>query len=86
MEQAESTDLANLKPLPREFFKAHVDTVAKALIGAFFFIGDHKGNRTGGMIVETEAYDESDPAAHCHEAIDKRRLSPQQVDAFEGRH
>ena len=52
--------------LPRNFFDADVETVAKALIGVSVFTLDPKGNRTGGMIVETEAYDQNDFSAHCY--------------------
>ena len=48
-----------------KFFQRNVVEVAPALIGCYVFtnIG---GERTGGMIIETEAYDENDPFAHCH--------------------
>lgn len=51
-----------------------MEAVAKSLIGAFLFTIDKSGNRAGGKIVETEAYDRNDPAAHCHAEADKRRL------------
>jgi DNA-3-methyladenine glycosylase len=51
---------------PCTFFDRDVETVAKALIGTFMFTVDQFGNRTGGEIIETEAYDQNDPAAHCY--------------------
>jgi DNA-3-methyladenine glycosylase len=62
----------SLQPLPKEFFKSDVETVARALIGAFLFNVDEHGTAVGGRIVETEAYCQADPAAHCFD--DKRPL------------
>lgn len=62
--------LESLQPLPNQFFNSDVETVAKALIGAFLFNVDKHGTPAGGRIVETEAYCQTDPAAHCFE--DKR--------------
>jgi DNA-3-methyladenine glycosylase len=73
MEKAAPIKFGGLKPLPRNFFAGDVEEVAKSLIGTFLFTADEGDNNTGGMIVETEAYDEPDPAAHCHEDADKRR-------------
>jgi DNA-3-methyladenine glycosylase len=60
----------SLQPLSQEFFKSDVETVARALIGAFLFNVDEHGTAVGGRIVETEAYCQADPAAHCFD--DKR--------------
>lgn len=46
-------------PLPRSFFAQPVVALARALIGATLLVDD-----AGGTIVETEAYDREDPAAH----------------------
>ncbi|WP_409997642.1 DNA-3-methyladenine glycosylase [Bradyrhizobium sp. SZCCHNRI3043] len=64
--------LDSLQPLPQEFFNSDVETVARALIGAFLFNADEHGNAIGGRIVETEAYCQGDPAAHCFD--DRRPL------------
>ena len=42
-------------------FDAPADVVARALIGATLLV-----DGVGGVIVETEAYDQSDPASHTH--------------------
>jgi DNA-3-methyladenine glycosylase len=43
----------------KPFFDRDVDIVARALIGTTFLV-----DGVGGMIVETESYDASDPASH----------------------
>ncbi|HEY2532867.1 MAG TPA: DNA-3-methyladenine glycosylase [Xanthobacteraceae bacterium] len=45
--------------LTRAFFARSVNEVARDLIGAILLVG-----RTGGRVVEVEAYDHTDPAAH----------------------
>lgn len=56
-------------PIPDAFFNRCADEVAANLIGCFLFV-DHEEDRVGGQIIETEAYCQSDPSAHCHN--DKR--------------
>src|SRR5258707_3855415 len=50
-----------LRPLGRRFFARPVDAVARALIGVVLTVAD-----VGGIIVETETYDPTDPAAHTY--------------------
>src|SRR4249920_287959 len=49
------------KPLKRAFFDRSVHEVAPDLIGATFLV-----NGVGGIIVEVEAYHQSEPAAHSY--------------------
>ncbi|MGH2923340.1 MAG: DNA-3-methyladenine glycosylase, partial [Solirubrobacterales bacterium] len=49
------------EPLSIEFFDRSVHEVAPALIGCELRVGE-----TAGVIVETEAYDASDPACHAY--------------------
>jgi DNA-3-methyladenine glycosylase len=50
--------------LTSEFFARSVYDVAPDLIGCYLFTTIN-GVRTGGMIIETEAYRKDDPFAHC---------------------
>ncbi|MBV9903320.1 MAG: DNA-3-methyladenine glycosylase [Alphaproteobacteria bacterium] len=50
------------KRLTADFFARPVDLVAAELIGVTFLV-----DGVGGVIVETESYDQSDPASHCFE-------------------
>ena len=63
MTTTEVTGLGDeIKP---DFFNRCVDDVAAKLIGCYLF-ADGTGGRVGGQIIETEAYCENDPAAHCY--------------------
>jgi DNA-3-methyladenine glycosylase len=58
-----------------DFFDRDVDAVARALIGVVLTFGG-----VGGAIVETEAYDPTDPASHSFEA----RMTPRNRAMFSG--
>jgi DNA-3-methyladenine glycosylase len=57
------------KPLKRGFFSRSVHEVAPELIGATLLVGD-----VGGVIVEVEAYHQTDPAAHSYNGPTPRNL------------
>jgi DNA-3-methyladenine glycosylase len=54
-------------PLPRQFYARPVVAVARDLVGCTLSHG-----RTSGVIVETEAYHESEPACHAHVGLTGR--------------
>ena len=54
----------------REFFARSVHEVAPALIGAEVYV-----DGVGGVIVEVEAYDQEDPAAHGYRGRTERNAS-----------
>ncbi len=47
--------------VPQHFFERDAVEVARDLIGVTLLVSD-----TGGVVVETEAYDQTDPASHCY--------------------
>jgi DNA-3-methyladenine glycosylase len=51
------------RPLGRKFFGADAVTLAQELLGRVL-VHDHADGRTAGLIVETEAYEQTDPASH----------------------
>lgn len=53
--------MSDLPPLPRHFFDRHALAVARDIIGATLLF-----HGTGGIIVEVEAYDSTDPASHSY--------------------
>src|SRR4030088_17362 len=53
--------MLNLPLLDRSFFSRPVQDVAPDLVGATLFCG-----KTGGIIVEVEAYHHTEPAAHSY--------------------
>jgi DNA-3-methyladenine glycosylase len=57
-----------------DFFDKCVDEVSKDLIGCYLLV-ESSGGQVGGQIIETEAYCENDPAAHCHRCASGRRRS-----------
>lgn len=54
-------------PLTPADFSTDAPVVARNLIGATLLV-----DGVGGIIVETEAYDVDDPAAHCHGGLTQR--------------
>lgn len=48
-------------PLPPHYFERDALTVARDLIGVSLLL-----HHAGGIIVEAEAYDHTDPASHCY--------------------
>lgn len=54
-------------PLPAGFYEAPVVDVARALVGCVVSHGDG-----AGVIVETEAYHQSEPACHAHVGLTAR--------------
>jgi len=83
---AVQVDAAILPQLPLKFFDRDADTVARALLGTFVFTFDRDGNHTGGKIVETEAYDQSDLAAHCFSGHGRDASASSKPMFFEGGH
>lgn len=49
------------RPFPRRFFLQHAVDVARGLLGARL-----EKDGVGGVVVETEAYDQGEPACHAH--------------------
>ncbi|MGI6553759.1 MAG: DNA-3-methyladenine glycosylase [Clostridia bacterium] len=61
--------------LPLEFYERPAEVVAKELLGAILIHHSNEG-RTGGIIVETEAYlGQDDPACHSARGPTKRNQS-----------
>ena len=59
------------RPLPRKFYEPSAATVAPELLGHWLIRNTPKGP-CGGIIVETEAYLDNDPACHAFNGQTKR--------------
>ena len=57
-------------PLPSEFFARSAHELAPELLGATLLV-----NGVGGVLVELEIYDQSDPASHSYHGATKRNAS-----------
>jgi DNA-3-methyladenine glycosylase len=62
---ADQIEMNESKRLDPGFFERSVEIVAPDLVGCQLFT-TIEGQRVGGVIIETEAYDENDMAAHCY--------------------
>lgn len=65
MPSGSTGDDYSARPLGRSFFERPVAEVARDLLGVWL-LSTVDGVLVGGPIVETEAYDEDDPASHSH--------------------
>ena len=72
-----TTPIQALPPLPQSFFARPAEVVAPKLIGCLPMKRQASGERLWGVIVETEAYSQDDPACHGY-----RRRSPSNETLF----
>jgi DNA-3-methyladenine glycosylase len=68
---APALDDAAVAPLPRSFFTRPAPALARALLGCLL-VHDTDEGRVAGRIVETEAYDQSEPASHSSHGLTAR--------------
>lgn len=66
-----SLKMSNLRPLPLSFFLRPAAQVARDLLGRTL-LNETPLGLCGGVIVETEAYDQSDPASHSAQGKTER--------------
>ncbi|MED5464421.1 MAG: DNA-3-methyladenine glycosylase [Myxococcota bacterium] len=67
-------ELGSFRVLPRRFFQRSAPAVAEDLLGRLLLHRDEEG-LCGGLIVETEAYDQNDPASHsCHGRTERNQM------------
>jgi DNA-3-methyladenine glycosylase len=59
-------EVERLTPLSHAFYDRDVVSVARDLVGKVV-VHDTPEGRTGGRIVETEAYEQTEPASHAYE-------------------
>ena len=64
-------ELGSFRILPRPFFHHSAPAVAQDLLGRLLLHRDKQG-LCGGIIVETEAYDQTDPASHSCRGLTER--------------
>lgn len=55
-----------------EFLSQEAPTVARKLIGWRLFTVEKDGQKVGGTIIETEAYNQYDPASHSYRGVTPR--------------
>ena len=67
--------------LKADFFESCPDEVARKLIGCQL-ISRSDNARVGGQIIETEAYCQFDPAAHCYQGRRGTMVKPMMHDAM----
>jgi len=72
-----TTPIQDLPALPRTFFCRPAEKVAPELVGCLLVKRQLSGELLWGVIVETEAYCQSEPACHGH-----RRRTPSNETLF----
>jgi DNA-3-methyladenine glycosylase len=72
-----TTPIQDLPGLPRAFFYRPAEEVAPELIGCLLVKREAGGKLLWGVIVETEAYSQEEPACHGH-----RRRTPSNETLF----
>jgi len=63
--------LNSLQKLPSDFYGSPATAVAQSLLGKIF-VHSTKSTIYSGIIVETEAYDQTDAASHSYSGLSKR--------------
>ena len=71
LSKATSIATKTVTALPQSFFSQPVEVVAFLLIGCLLVKRQEVGELLWGVIVETEAYSQEEPACHCY-----RRRTP----------
>ena len=80
MQKKLETKLQNKKPIKSSLFKHSTVTVAKKLLGTELIYNGPEGY-VGGIITETEAYKENDPACHAFGGKKTKRNEPMFMSA-----